>query len=70
MLRLARTILFCVVVFALAAGYLSSQSAYLGGTASDYAKAVDTPLIQWLSLIVLLKALAWPFIKNKEGGQD
>jgi hypothetical protein len=69
-MKLFRTVLFCVVALALTGGYIASQVAYLGGQFKDYAAAVDTPLIQGASLLVLLLCIVMPFLKGSSNETD
>ena len=62
-----RTAVSVLVVIALAAGYGASQWAYFHGNPTEYAAAVDTPLVKALALIVLLLASASLFLPEKEG---
>lgn len=49
-----RDALAVVISLALIAGYAVSQRAFWIGSASDYAKRVDTPPVSWLALAVLV----------------
>ncbi len=47
-------------------GYAASQWFYFQGKSADYAKAVDTPAIQSLSLILLLAMIVLGLIPVKD----
>lgn len=50
-----------VTVALLAAGYVASQFAYLGGQSADYAARIDQAPIIFLSLVLFLTAIAFCF---------
>ena len=60
-------ILMSIAVFALLMlGYAASQLMTLQGSAIEYAKRVDCPPVQWLSLAILLICIALAFIRDEE----
>jgi hypothetical protein len=56
-----------LVLLGLAAGYAASQLAFFSGQAAEFARAVDRPAVKWLALGVLLTAILFAFISEKDG---
>lgn len=55
-----------VTVALLAAGYVASQFAYLGGQSADYAARIDQTPIILLSLVLFLTGIAFCFWRLPE----
>ena len=64
-MTLARQGLTILVALLLAAGYALSQQAWFAGTAADYAKAVDRPLVQFSALALLALALLLALVPDR-----
>ena len=60
-----RYLLSIAVIAALAAGYACSQYFYIGHRAPEWTGLIDTPLVAWVALIVLLGAIALSLRKEE-----
>ena len=61
-----RLLLAATSVLTLVAGYAASQYAYFTGTAPDYAKAVDQPIVVVVALLVFAAAIVLGFVPDRE----
>ena len=69
MVKKLRFLISVVVLVLLALGYAASQIMTLKGSASEYAKKVDCPPVQWFALALLLLCIVFAFIKDKEADE-
>ena len=65
-MSLLRYSISVVALLALAAGYAVSQYAFFTGRAPEYAQTVDRPAVKFLALAILIVAIAFSFVHDKE----
>jgi hypothetical protein len=53
------------VLALLALGYLASQASYFFGDPAEYAGRIDRPEVKYLSLVVLIAAIALAFFPER-----
>lgn len=65
-MKLARVAVFAAAAALLAGGYFASQFAAFNGTAAQYAQAIDTPVIKYFALLVLVACIVSVAMPQKE----
>ena len=65
-MKLLRLALSVALLFALAAGYFASQWFALNGRAPEWTALIDTPVVVWLALIVLVVGIILWLIPERE----
>ena len=73
-MNLVRVAVFAAAALLLAGGYLASQAAFLAsldpgarGATADYAKAIDSPAIKLIALVIFLACIVFAALPQKEG---
>ncbi|MBS1723515.1 MAG: hypothetical protein JSS66_11240 [Armatimonadetes bacterium] len=64
-MRTLRTAVGMIGVLLMAGGYFASQYAYWVGDPAAYSKALDTSAVPYLSLVLLVGAVALAFVPEK-----
>ncbi len=65
-MKTLRTVVLTIGTALLTLGYLTSQVAAFQGWASDYARKVDQPPVQRISLLLFVGAVALSFFPERE----
>ena len=69
-MKVVRVALSVLSLALLAIGYAASQVAYMQGTPQDHAVRVDQPSVSYLSLALLVGAIAFSLIRDGEDREE